>query len=121
MGVTNHQVTEGEINGMQWLLEHKNETIITYSIYNELQRFNDVILGENESEKTRWNRFKPVPALFNFTQNDYFVAVSSYSIERFTKYWPDNIKYPKNLFDDLSSKKDLHAVFQSSSISIYKN
>ena len=69
----NHQVTQMEMNGMEWLLDYSDEEILIDDLSFEQYRFTYALMGPNAAKGVKnirsWSAVHHPPRHFNYTQN----------------------------------------------------
>lgn len=127
----NHQVTEMELDGTEWLFEHRNTDRLIDEQGIRQYRFYHVHYGTNRADETiRWGAASP-PDRYNYTVNDrlgesydedrYLLLPKAGRItypERFPDYRDQWRFYPED-FDRLESDTSVHRTYDNGEVTVY--
>lgn len=116
-GGMNAQVTRSEVSGMKWLLEHRNNSIPTYSHLNDSARLVDSILGVEASRKMN-NAFIKSPPHFAIKSNGYLM-ITAYLKSRFTIWRPYGADIESTDFDKLLSLRNYFKVYNNNDTELF--
>lgn len=118
-GETNSQVTYAEFVGMNWFSDYKDPFSRTYDVDKTTRRFSDIYNGINYTKQKQW-MFKTAPDHFNFTNEQGYLILNEYVIERYSIYWPDNPYYSKDDLNNLRNNQLLDKVYDSPDTQIWE-
>ncbi len=128
----NHQVTEMEIEGSEWLFEERNEDLLIEERGIRQYRYYHLHYGTIDNDPTiRWGGASP-PAHFNYTEHDtlgqsydddrYLILTELARIEyqeRFPDY-QEQWKFTPEDFERVETDQSLHRVYDNGEFNVYR-
>jgi len=130
--VPNNQVTEMEINGMDWIFNNGNKNINVMSALEIPYRFADLILGINGRIKrginSKYGTAVKMPDHFGYDKNETvgllfnknkYLVIGNYDKIVYSKLYPDANKFNLSDFEKLETDRAVNSIYSNNEFNVY--